>query len=129
KEGRSLKHNKQIGEKISTSRHGGGRKDFRRERESRTSCAKDDFTTAALQRHLNMEFQLRQSSWSYETLLLRKEMGREKPCGVQGAEIVILGLRNDENGTGFTLLGMVSITLEGEHNTGSLVLLPASKGR
>lgn len=63
---------------------------------------------------MKVEFQLRQSSSSYETPLLRKEISREKPRGVQGAEIVILGLRNDENGSGFTLLGMVSIPLEGE---------------
>lgn len=54
---------------------------------------------------MNVEFQLRQSSSSYETPLLRKEISREKPRGVQGAEIVILGLRKDETGTGFTLLG------------------------
>lgn len=64
-----------------------------------------------------MEFQLRQSSSSYETSLLRKEIGREKPCGVQGTENVILGLSNDENVIGFTLLGMVSIALEGEVRT------------
>lgn len=70
-----------------------------------------------------MEFQLRQSSSSYETSLLRKEIGREKPCGVQGAENVILGLSNDENQTGFTLLGTVSIALEGEVRTSILQLL------
>lgn len=65
-----------------------------------------------------MEFQLRQSSSSSETPLLREEMSREKPRGVQGAEIVILGLRNDdENGTDFTLLGTISIPLEGEVKT------------
>lgn len=62
---------------------------------------------------MNVEFQLRQSSSSYKTSPLRKETGRENPCGVQ-AENVILGLRNDEHGTSFTLLGMVSIALEGE---------------
>lgn len=70
-----------------------------------------------------MEFQLRQSSSSYETSLLRKEIGREKPCGVEETENVILGLSNDENETGFTLLGMVSITLEGEVRTSILQLL------
>lgn len=69
KQGRSLKHNKQIGEKINTSGHGGGRKDFRRERESRTNSAKDEFITAALLPLLGQRHSL-EGGVSAETKLL-----------------------------------------------------------
>lgn len=45
KEDGSLNHHKQRGKKINTSGHGGGRKGFRREGESRAKPAKKDLAT------------------------------------------------------------------------------------
>lgn len=68
KEGRSLKHNKQIGEKITPQGMEVG-DDFRRERESRTNSAKDDFIPAALLPLLRQRHRLERGV-SAETKLL-----------------------------------------------------------
>lgn len=46
--------------------------------------------------------------------MLKKAVSREEPHDSKEHELVILRQRNNENGAGFTLLGIVGIPLGGE---------------